>query len=77
MRTELEQEKRVAADRKRNQREQARKILTENELHKIKMQKEKEIEQERENKMIAEYNAMLERQEKKRAEDMAAKEAKI
>ena len=77
LKEDLEKEKREKIDKKLKQRELAQKVIKENEKEKEKRLKEKEVEKEKQNKIIEEYNKMIDLQEKKRAEEWAAREAKI
>lgn len=47
-------------EKKKNERDQAWKVINENQEYKQKQLLEKEKERERENKMMEEYNKMLE-----------------
>lgn len=63
--------------RRLNEKEQAQKVIQENEVAKIKQMSEKEREREAENKSIEEYNKMLDLQEQKRLREWKAREEKI
>lgn len=52
-------------------------VIKENEKEKEKRMMEKEKEKLKQQKIIEEYNRMLDRQEKKRADEWAAREARI
>mmetsp|Transcript_4448 Transcript_4448/g.6579 ORF Transcript_4448/g.6579 Transcript_4448/m.6579 type:complete len:133 (+) Transcript_4448:1755-2153(+) len=59
------------------QRQIAQKVIKENEQEKEKRMKEKEEEKEKQLKITEEYNRMLDAQDQKRADEWAAREAKI
>lgn len=73
----IAQEKQDKINKKIAEREYAQKVIQENEIEKKKRLREKEIEKEKQNKIIEEYNRMLDAQDKKRAEEWAAREEKI
>lgn len=77
LKQELNEEKEAKQLKRHNEREQAQRVIQENETAKIKQLAEKERERAAENKVIEDYNRMLEAQEAKRAAEWKAREAKI
>jgi len=59
LKKEIDEEKETKIMRRLNEKEQAQKVIQENEVAKIKQMTEKEREREAENKSIEEYNKML------------------
>jgi hypothetical protein len=66
LRQEIDEEKETKINKRRVEREQALKVISDNENAKVKLMQEKEKERDAENKTIEEYNKMLELQEAKR-----------
>jgi hypothetical protein len=66
LRQEINEEKETKINKRRVEREQALKVISDNENAKVKLMQEKEKERDAENKTIEEYNKMLELQEAKR-----------
>jgi hypothetical protein len=77
LKKEIDEEKETKITKKRVEREQALKVIHENEQAKIKLMSEKERERDAENRTIEEYNRMLEIQELKRQNEWKAREDKI
>ena len=66
LRQEIDEEKETKINKRRVEREQALKVISDNENDKVKLMQENEKERDAENKTIEEYNKMLELQEAKR-----------
>lgn len=77
LKKEIDEEKETKINKKRAEREQALKVIQENEQAKIKLMSDKERERDAENRTIEEYNKMLEIQELKRQNEWKAREDKI
>jgi hypothetical protein len=77
LRKEINDEKDAKINKKKNERDQAMKVIQENEIAKAKMLQDREREREAENRTIEEYNKMLEVQEQKRQAEWKAREEKI
>ncbi len=60
LRKEIDEEREYKANKRRAEREQAQRVIHENEQAKIKMMYDKERERDAENRTIEEYNKMLE-----------------
>jgi hypothetical protein len=66
LRQEIDDEKETKLNKRKVEREQALKVILDNENAKVKLMQEKEKERDAENKTIEDYNKMLELQEAKR-----------
>ena len=66
LRQEIDDEKETKINKRKVEREQALKVILDNENAKVKLMQEKEKERDAENKTIEDYNKMLELQEAKR-----------
>lgn len=77
MKGEIEVEKHTILEKKRKEREICQKIISDNEIVKQKLAVEKDKEKEMQNKLMEDYNKMIEEQEKKRALEWAKKEERI
>eukprot|EP00347_Sterkiella_histriomuscorum_P005983 403354521 len=77
LRSEIETEKKQKQEKKMKEREQAWKVINENQEYKQKQIQDKEKERDRDNKMLEEYNKLLEQQEKKRADEWNQRENRI
>ena len=66
LRQEIDDEKETKLNKRKVEREQALKVILDNENAKAKLMQEKEKERDAENKTIEDYNKMLELQEAKR-----------
>ena len=77
LKKEIDDEKDTKVQKKYNEREQAQRVILENEQAKVKQHLEREKERDQENKAIEDYNKMLEIQEQKRQREWNAREAKI
>ena len=66
LRQEIDDEKETKLNKRKVEREQALKVISDNENAKAKLMQEKEKERDAENKTIEDYNKMLELQEAKR-----------
>ena len=73
----LEKEKKDKIEKKKRERVAAQKVIAENELEKAKRIQEKEMEKKHQQDIIAEYNRMLDAQDKKRADEWAKREQRI
>jgi hypothetical protein len=77
LRQEIDDEKETKLNKRKVEREQALKVILDNENAKVKLIQEKEKEREAENKTIEDYNKMLELQEAKRQNEWKRREGKI
>lgn len=66
LRQEIDDEKETKLNKRKVEREQALKVILDNENAKVKLIQEREKERDAENKTIEDYNKMLELQEAKR-----------
>ena len=77
LKNDLLNEKKQKVEKRQAEKEQAWKVIRENEAEKEKRAIEKQKEKDKQNRIIEEYNKMIDAQEKKRAEEWAAREARI
>jgi hypothetical protein len=77
LRQEIDDEKETKLNKRKVEREQALKVILDNENAKVKLIQEKEKERDAENKTIEDYNKMLELQEAKRQNEWKRREGKI
>jgi hypothetical protein len=77
LRQEIDDEKETKLNKRKVEREQALKVISDNENAKAKLMQEKEKERDAENKTIEDYNKMLELQEAKRQNEWKRREGKI
>ena len=63
LRKEIDDENEAKINKKKNEREDALKVIQENEVQKAKMLMDRDREREQENRTIEEYNKMIEIQE--------------
>ena len=77
LRSEIEEEQRIKLEKRKKERDQAWRIINENELYKQKQLLEKAKEKEKDNKIMQDYNKFLDEQEKRRADEWAARENRI
>ena len=77
LKNEIEEEKRVKMEKRRVEREQAWKIINENQVKQQQKVQAKVQEKERDNKMLQDYNKLLEEQDQKRAQEWAKRENRI
>lgn len=73
----LDKEKKDKIEKKKAQRAQAQLVIQENEREKARREAEKEEDRKKNQKMIEDYNKAQEAVEKKRAQEIADKEARI
>lgn len=77
LRQEIDDEKETKLNKRKVEREQALKVILDNENAKVKLIQEREKERDAENKTIEDYNKMLELQEAKRQNEWKRREGKI
>ena len=77
LRQEIDEEKETKLNKRKVEREQALKVILDNENAKVKLIQEREKERDAENKTIEDYNKMLELQEAKRQNEWKRREGKI
>ena len=77
LRAGIEKEKEDKVSKKAKERENAWKVIRENEQEKVKRMQEKEEERLKQIQLIDDYNKTLDVQDKKRADEFAAREARI
>ena len=73
----LKKEKMDAIEKKKIEKANCLKVIKENDVEKIRRLGEQEKERRKQIKLQEEYNAMLDRQDKQRAEQVAAREERI
>ncbi len=77
LREELKKEKSNAMQKKKLERDACLKVIKENDVEKQRRLGEQEYDRMKQVKVQEEYNAMLDKQEKQRADEWAAREQRI